>query len=120
MDIRQNTQDPLGPRCTGITDEDIARWAREELAKLPDSLKAMRNKCIVLVCPPRKMGVIEVPWDYAGNSSEAVMVEDGTPMGIGRGTLCMIRPDEGILHTINGVELCFIPGNAVMLLQEAA
>jgi len=105
--------------CTGITDDDIMREAQIALAKVPPGLKALKNKFIAWIAPFRKEGVIEVPWDFQQNSCEAVMVSDGTGAGVPAGTLIMVRPDEGILHTVNGVELCFLPQTALMLAQLA-
>lgn len=106
--------------CCHISDEAIFDQAREELDKITSTLKAMRGKAIVWVAPFRKEGVIEVPWDFAPNSVEAVMVDDGTGMEVPKGTLVMIRPDEGIYHQVDGVRLCFIEGQHLMLVQEAA
>lgn len=120
MTLEELKNDPLGERCCGITDEDLYSMARKELAKLISPVKAMRNKAIVWIAPFRKDGIVEVAWDFVGNSVEAVMVSDGTGAEIPRGTLVMVRPDEGILHEVDGVVLCFIAKQALMLLQEAA
>lgn len=104
---------------TGITDEEIASMAREQIGQIKSPVKAMRGKAIVWVAPLRKPGVIELPEDFRPNSVEAVMVSDGTGIQIPRGTLVMIRPDQGIIHKVDGVPLCFIDGEHLMLLQEA-
>lgn len=116
----QLATDPLGPRSCGISDNEIAEMARGAFDRVSPTVRATRGRCICWVAPFRKEGIIEVPWDFTGNSVEAVMWDDGTPMEIPRGTLVMIRPDEGILHEVNGVTLCFIEGEHVMLIQEAA
>ena len=106
------------PDCTKITDEDVDAMARKALSAVGHDARAMRNKFIAWIVPFRKDGVIDIPWDFQKNSCEAVMVSDGTAAGIPNGTRIMVRPDEGILHEVNGVELCFMPASALMMVVE--
>jgi hypothetical protein len=105
------------PSCAGITDEEIEQRAREALTKC-GPVKAMRGKFIAWIAPFRTDGIIDIPWDFRGNSCEAVMVDDGTGANIPNGTRIMVHPNEGYLHHVNGVELCFMPKTALMLIQE--
>lgn len=115
MTLAELKSDILGPRCTGITEDDLNAMAREAFAKIPKTVRAMRNKAVVWIAPYRKDGVIEVPWDCTGNSVEAVIWDDNTGMQLECGRRVMVRPDHGILHTVNGVELCFIEAQGLML-----
>ncbi len=109
--------DPLGPRATGISEEDFDAMAREEIGRVTSNVRATRGKAVVWVGPYRKEGVIDTPWDFRGNSVEAVIVHDNTGAELPKGARVMIRPDEGILHTVDGTELCFIAKEALILLQ---
>lgn len=117
--MSQPTYEDGAPRFTRISDEEVMQMAREALAKIPDSVKAMRGKFIAWIAPARVGGVIERAWDFVGNSVEAVMVSDGTGAHVPRGTLVMVRPDEGIMHNVGEVELCFLPQSALMLAELA-
>jgi hypothetical protein len=116
--MNQPTYSDGTPRHVGISEDDIDAMAREALSKLGE-VRAMRNKFVAWIAPVRKEGSIEIPWDFAGNSCEAVMVDDGTGAQIPAGTRIMVHPNEGYLHKVNGVELCFLPKSALMLLQTA-
>ncbi len=106
-------------RCTGISDEDVQAMARAALGKIKATVKAMPGKFVAWIAPFRKVGTMEIPWDFQGNSAEAVMVSDGTGADVPQGTLIMVRPDEGFLHEVDGVELCFLPKSALLLAQLA-
>lgn len=116
--MNQPTYEDGTERFTGITDAEITAMAREDFAKLTDATKALPNKFIAWIAPKRVEGKIERAWDYMDNSVEAVMWDDGTGSEIPRGTMIMVRPDEGFTHHVNGVLLGFFSASALMLLQE--
>lgn len=116
--LAQLRSDPLGPRCTGISDDDLNAMAREELSKLPSSLQAGRDRFVAWLAPYRKDGVIEQPWDYTDNSCEAVMIHDRTGNGVPNGVRIMVHPAKGIEHEINGVKVGFFPADAFILVVE--
>ncbi len=110
---------PTLENCTGISDEDIEAMARRDLSRLNPNLKAIPGKAIVWIAPFRKEGVIEVPWDFRNNSSEAVIVSDGSGLDLPQGTRVMVHPEEGIMHEVDGVRLCFVEREALLLAVEA-
>lgn len=111
--------DPFGPRCTGITDDDIDTMAREELGKIKSRVQAGSRRAVLWFAPFRKPGNIEVPWDFTGNSVEAVVVDDQTGLELPKGTRVMAHPDEGIYYTVDGVRLCFVERESLLLAVEA-
>lgn len=116
--LSELNSDPLGPRTCGITDDDINRMAREELAKIVTPVTANRKKAIVWFAPVRKEGVIETAWDFTDNSVEAVVVHDNTGYGLTKGTRVMAHPRNGRYFEHDGVKLCVVDADALLLVEE--
>jgi len=103
----------------GITDEQVNELARGELAKLSGPIKANKGKAIVFFVPFRKEGVVETPWDFNPNSVEAVIVDDNTGYELPRGLKVMAHPEKGNYFEHQGVRLCVVEADDLLLVEEA-